>query len=193
MSHEDIVKGQEEKPEENELLFEDEEEPTFDLGAIGGEYVIGPLGMKLTLGNLSLLSAIDSPLMSGELSEGDEISFDDAVTAIYVLFHGKEVVRDVMNIKQKIADMMSLKSLVEDNPALMESVLDRVELISQSRDQLTEDAREFYETHFVGYQFEDIMISFFNMIADVGRAMSDLPVESNSGQKTVSYRQKKKV
>jgi hypothetical protein len=166
-------------------------EATLNLSAIGAKYPIGPLNIKCVLGNLVLLSAIESPLVSGELKQGDTLSFDDCVEAIYVLAKGKDAIKPIMNISQKITDLMLLKPMAKDNPLIADKIIQKVESISKARDEFTESAREFWNQNFVGHQFEEIINNVISAISDIAKASDDLP--SNSKQKVKKSLTKKKV
>jgi hypothetical protein len=169
-----------------DLLTKEEDEPMYDLAAVGGKYRIGNLEIGVTLGNLMLLAEIDSPLLNAK--QNDEVEYNDCVEALYVLFKGKEVISDIMNIKKKISDMLRLKDLVKDNPIAMDSLLDRVEMISKTRDVFTENAKEFYTENFAGFQFQEVMSEFFVILADIGKAFQDLPQDPES--KSFDYKKK---
>lgn len=159
------------------------ENGTMNLAAIGAKYDIGPLKIQNVLGNLVLLAEIDSPL-AGDLKQGEEISYDDCVKAIYVLSEGRKVLTEIMEIDQRVQDLIMLKDLCGNNPEMINKIIDRVELISDARIRFLDAAREFYEKNFVGFDFGDIVNSIMNMMIDTMKAAQDNPT-SKDGKKKI--------
>ena len=160
--------------DDNEL---DNEEPTFDLAAVGSSYTIGKFDVFVSMGNLMALSFIESPFVSEGLEEGQTISYEDSVEALYVIIKGFEVCKPIMKIQQRVADVLKLSKIAKDNMPFMEKMLDRVELISKARTNFTCDAVKFYEDNLVNEDFEEIMAQFQHMLGDAVLALQDLPAD----------------
>lgn len=162
----------------------DEEDATLPLAAIGGQYNIGPIDVTVALGNLVLLHAIDSPFITGKVGElGEELNSMDCIKALYVLGCGKEALKPVMAVKRRIQSMMTLKKMVESKPELLDKLLDRVEEIASAETKFEEDAMDWYQASFVGYEFQEVVDGMFAALSDVVKIADDLPSEEGSGKK----------
>lgn len=153
----------------------DSEEASVSISALGGEYKIGPFDVKCAIGNLALLSEINSPLVSGTLKQGDQITFEDCVEAIYVLVKGKEACEPIMAIKQRISDLMLLKPMVKDNPILADKIIAKAEQISKARVNFTKAAIDFWEEEFLGYNFQDVINDIITSISDIMKMTETFP------------------
>ena len=156
----------------------EQEDATLNIAAIGGNYTVGPIDIRLALGNVMLLSEINSPFITGELGdEGDELNAIDCCKALYVLAKGKEAVKPIMAIKQQVQSMLLLKPMVEKNPELFDKLMDRVEKISEAEKVFEETALQFYRDNFVGPEFQDVLNQVFLAIADMVKTANDLPTD----------------
>ena len=178
----------------NNPSYSMEDEPTYNIVGIGGSYNLGPFNLTVSMGNLLLLSEIDSPLVSETSTEGTVVTYEDAIQAIYVIAKGIEAVEPIMGIKQRLADLIPLKEMVKDNPKAMEQVLDRAEAISSARTTFIQDATIFYEENFVGFQYNEIFATLQTILKDVATAFEDLPSpdKDKSDDKSSHYEDKKK-
>jgi len=170
---------------------EEDEEPSFDMAATGVSYKIGPLDIVVSMGNLALLNEIESPFVAEELAEGQEITFNSAAEALYVIAKGFEAAEPIMNIKQKQSEILMIAKLFKDNPAAIDKALAKHEEISNARVKFTENAIEFYNTHFSTSDFENVMIEFQTVLYDALLSLQDLP-KSDSKNTTKSSSLKKK-
>ena len=154
----------------------EQSDATLELAALGASYTLGDLELNAVLGNLALLHVIESPLVV-ELEEGDTISFDQCCEALYVMYHGKKVIGDIMHIQQKIKDMLLVKDVIAKNPELMDKLLDRIEVISKARAEFTHKAREFYLEHFNQAELQDILDKLCGILSDA--IISHVPEQGN--------------
>ena len=150
---------------------------TMNLSALGAKYQLGPLSIDNVLGNLVLLTEIESPLVTDD--NLTEISYDDVVKAIYVLAKGRDVLKPLMEISQRIQDLLLLKDACKGNPELIEKIVDKAEDISNARIRFLEDARAFYDKEFVGYDFEEMINSVMNVVIDSVKAAGDNPATAD--------------
>jgi len=154
----------------------EEDDATLTLGALGGSYQVGPIDLNIALGSIVLLHEINSPFVTGDIGEeGDPLDSTECVKALYVLAHGQKAVQPVMAMKQRIQAVMSLKPMVEKNPELFDKLLDRVERMSEAEARFAEDAMDWYDETFVGYDFQEVVDSMFLAMTDMMKMSGDLP------------------
>ena len=160
----------------------DQMQSSMNLASIGAEYKIGPLDITCVLGNLVLLSSINSPLVSADLKQGDALSFEDCIQAIYVMAMGKEAIKPIMGISQRINDLMLLKPLVKENPLIADKIIDKASEISKARVTFANEALVFWEENFVGFDFQEVINDMINMVADIGKSAQNLPEVTGEGK-----------
>lgn len=154
----------------------EESDATLTLASIGAPYKLGPIDINVAIGNVVLLSEINSPFITGDIGEeGEKLETIDCIKAIYVLAKGKEAIEPIMAINQRIQKLHMLKSMVEKNPELFEQLMDRVEKISEAEKEFEKDAMKFYEENFTGYDFQEVVNSLFLSLADMAKMSNDLP------------------
>jgi len=172
---------------EQELEEElDEEEATLNVTAIGGEYKIGPLNVSVVLGNLVLLNIIDSPFITGDLKEGDELTFEEVAKTLYVLCLGKDALDPVMEVQQRISDLFLLKTVAKGNPDMVEAIIKKAEAISNGRIIFAKKAIDYYNEHFLGEDFQEIVNSMMVMILDINKSLENLPQNVGKSKKKKS-------
>jgi len=154
----------------------------YDLSALGAVRKIGDLDISCVLGNIVLLSIIDSPLTSGKL--GDNIGFEDIVKALYVLYFGRDALEPIMNINESVQDLNIFKPLCKDNPEMCDRVMKKYDELRNARKNFTNEAIDFYEAHFTGDQLQEVFDKLFAIINDMIKSVEELETsDKNSNTK----------